>query len=279
MNVVSLESVPVEEYHHVREGIFLTRKLLNGTPGTPGNFALQLVRTPDTYYSPRHRHNFDQVRYQLEGEFDFTRDGIMGPGMIGYFPEGTHYGPQDTRSSSLTLVLQFGGASGSGYLSAEEYQQAAQSLSRTGTFAKGIYTTTNVEGKKINKDAYEAVWEKVHGVPLVYPKTAYTSPVFVNPESLDWQATGDNGVLRRSIGDFSACGTRLNQYLIEAGRQYCLEDNCLYFVDEGQGSINGSRYTRHTTAHTAAGETPLLRADSVTRILQMGLPRVEQTAG
>lgn len=277
MNIVSIKSVPVEEVPHVREGIFRTQKLLNGRPGTPGNFALQLVRTPDTYYSPRHRHNFDQVRYQLEGEFDFTKDGIMRPGMIGYFPEGTHYGPQDTRSSSLTLVLQFGGDSGSGYLSAEEYRQAADVLSRSGTFSKGIYTTVKPDGKKSNKDAYEAVWEAVHGRPLVYPKTAYENPVFIDPETIAWEKTKYTGVSRKVLGDFSESGTRLHQFLIDAESGYTLEDNCLYFIEDGQGDIDGSRYSKHTSVHVEPGEPLLLKADVSTRILQMGLPRLEKT--
>jgi len=272
MNIVTIDSVPVEEVPHVREGIFRTQKLLHGQPGTPGNFALQLVRTPDTYYSPRHRHNFDQVRYQLQGEFDFTRDGIMGPGIIGYFPEGTHYGPQDTKCSSLTLVLQFGGDSGSGYLSSEEYQQAAETLSQTGTFAKGIYTTIKADGRKINKDAYEAVWEAVHGKPLVYPKTAHEKPVFINPDAIEWKKTQHNGVFRKVLGDFSKSGTRLHQLLIDTDTEYSLEDNCLYFVEYGQGNINGSEFTKHTTVHVEQGETPLLRADINTQLLLMGLP-------
>jgi hypothetical protein len=272
MKVVNLASVPVEEVPHVREGIFRTRKLLNGRPGTPGNFALQLVRTPDTYYSPRHRHNFDQVRYQLEGEFDFTRDGIMGPGIIGYFPEGTHYGPQDTKCSSLTLVLQFGGDSGSGYLSAEEYRQAADVLSQTGTFAKGIYTTVKPDGKKINKDAYEAVWEAVHGKPLVYPRSPYDKPVFINPDSIQWEQTEYSGVTRKVLGDFSKTGTRLYQFLLQPGVEFMLEDNCLYFIETGQGSINDSHFEKHASVHVEPGETPVLKADIETMILQMGLP-------
>ena len=90
MKVVHIDNVPVEEIQHVREGVFRSRRLLTGDPNSPGNFALQLVNTPETYYSPRHRHNFDQVRYQIEGDFDFTSDGKMHPGDIGYFPEGTH---------------------------------------------------------------------------------------------------------------------------------------------------------------------------------------------
>ena len=272
MKVVPIESVPIEEVPHVREGIFLMQKLINGEPGTPGNFSLQLVRTPDTYYSPRHRHNFDQVRYQLEGEFDFTRDGIMRPGMIGYFPEGTHYGPQDTRSSSLTLVLQFGGDSGSGYLSREEYDQAAGQLSTRGVFSRGVYTVEKPGGGKINKDAYEAVWEEINNKPLVYPKTGYTSPVFIEPDKSDWEGTEQSGVQRKTLGIFSDSGTRILQYLVQAGSQWKMEDSCLYFIDKGNGEINGNRYQQHTSAYLEAGENPVLEAVTPTQILQLGMP-------
>jgi len=111
VQVISLESVPLVERAHVREGTMRSRRLLVGESGTPGNFSLQLSSTP-TYYSPRHRHNFDQVRFQLEGDFDFAADGVMKPGSVAYFPEGTYYGPQSGPTLSTTLVLQFGGAVG-----------------------------------------------------------------------------------------------------------------------------------------------------------------------
>src|SRR5262252_9483264 len=107
--------------HQHRQGMFRHRTVAAGEPGTPGNFILELVRTTDDFFSPRHKHNFDQFRYQLEGEFDFDRNGKMTPGTIGYFPEGTPYGPQSSSVSSLTLVLQFGGASGNGYMTQEHF--------------------------------------------------------------------------------------------------------------------------------------------------------------
>ena len=145
-------------------------------------------------------------------------------------------------------------------------------MAQTGTFTKGIYTTVNANGKKINKDAYEAVWEAVHGKPLVYPKTAYTQPVFINPETIEWEMTPYRGVSRKVLGNFSNSGTRLNQFLIESDAEYNLEENCLYFVECGRGDINGTSFTRHTSVHVKPGEIPLLKAEDNTLILQMGLP-------
>src|SRR5262245_41478931 len=111
-----------------RGGTVHYRDLMEGTPGTVDNFQLSMGRNDKDFVSPRHRHNFDQFRFQLEGDLDFARDGRMTPGMLGYFPEGASYGPQTSEATATTIVLQFGGASGSGYLSRKEVKQGMDEL-------------------------------------------------------------------------------------------------------------------------------------------------------
>ena len=276
MKVVHIDNVPVEEIQHVREGVFRSRRLLTGDPNSPGNFALQLVNTPETYYSPRHRHNFDQVRYQIEGDFDFTSDGKMHPGDIGYFPEGTHYGPQDSKSSSFTLVLQFGGASGSGYISTEQYENARKELLKTGSFEKGVFTRVGEDGKKINKDAYEAVWEQVNGRPLVYPRQRYARPVFMEPEHFDWvPLDGQPGVSRKLLGVFSERRIRIARYRIEAGASLSLEDNAIYFIESGGGRVDGSTFEKHGVVYLDNKDNAVVTAEVTTELLQLGLPYFE----
>ena len=273
MKVVNINDVPVEEIQHVREGVFRTRRLLTGEADTPGNFALQLVTTPETYYSPRHRHNFDQVRYQIEGDFDFTSDGKMHPGTIAYFPEGTYYGPQDNNTSSLTLVLQFGGASGSGYISTEQYEQARDELSKIGSFDKGVFTRVEPDGRKINKDAYEAVWEQVNGRALVYPKPRYSRPVFMEPDNFDWASFDDYpGVSCKLLGIFSECRIRIAKYRLEPGSDFRLKDNAIYFVENGTGKVEGKHFEKYATVYLSEGESSVVTVDAETEFLQLGLP-------
>jgi hypothetical protein len=258
--VISLESVPLVERPHVREGTLRTRRLLVGVPRTPGNFSLQLSSTP-TYASPRHRHNFDQVRYQMEGDFDFAADGVMKPGTVAYFPEGTFYGPQSGPLPSTTLVLQFGGASGSGYLSAEEYEQGAAELARHGTFAKGVYTRLKPDGGKINKDAYEAVWEQVNGRPLVYPGERYLRPVFMDSDNFEWMPVADQpGVGCKSLGEFSERRTRVGLYQLKPGANLSLEENSIYFVIKGSGMVGPQQFQQHSTIHVAVGDRAVATA-------------------
>jgi hypothetical protein len=279
MRVISLESAPLVERQHIREGIFRSRRILNGAPGTPGNFSLQIGVTP-SYFSPRHRHNFDQVRYQLDGDFDFGPDGLMKAGTIGYFPEGTYYGPQSSATENSTLVLQFGGASRSGYISAEQYEKAAAELSKHGTFSKGVYTQLKPDGGKINKDAYEAVWEQVNGRPLVYPKQRYLRPVFMDPESFDWiRLDRQPGVSWKNLGEFSERLTRLSLYKISPGAAIQLVENSIYFVLAGSGSADGKPFERHATIYLQFGEHGTAcvpsSAAAPAEFLHIGLPHFD----
>ena len=274
MRVVNFETLKLQERAHARGGIFRYYELLSGSDGAPDNFYLQLSVLSGDFVSPRHRHNFDQVRFQLEGSFDFAADGRMDPGSIAYFPEGTRYGPQQALSpSSATLVLQFGGASGNGYMSEVQFQQGLAEMKQgPGTFANGIYTQEKPGGGKINQDAYEAVWEHVNGRELVYPKERYSHAVFMEPANFDW-LPGAPGLASKLMGVFSERGSRLHFHRMDAGSRMALEDGSLYFVCAGAGEVAGKHYSPRTTIHVEHGERADLRAADATEVLQIGLPR------
>jgi hypothetical protein len=274
VRVIDVESVPMVARAHVRAGGFSSRRLLDGREGSPGNFSLQLSLTPDSYFSPRHRHNFDQVRYQLEGEYDFSSDGVMKPGTVAYFPEGTYYGPQSSSVRSLTLVLQFGGASGNGYMSPEQYDRAAAELRQLGTFANGAYTVIAADGGKINKDAYEAVWERVNGRPLVYPRPRYARPAFMQPENFDWlPIEGQPGASCKFLGEFSERRTQIAFYRIESGASLSLAGHSIYFVANGSGLAGGQNLRQYATIYLGGDGPAIATAHETVELLQIGLPR------
>ena len=110
-------------------------------PGTLDNFQLGVGVSQGDFYSPRHRHNFEQIRVQLDGALSYDRDGVMSAGIVGYFPEGVFYGPQSQKPEDVATaaVLQFGGASGSGYLSNKETRAAMEELNKLGEFKDGVF--------------------------------------------------------------------------------------------------------------------------------------------
>ena len=122
-----------------RAGRIEFKRLLHGTSGRPDNFELSLVRTFADYATPRHRHNFDQIRCCLSGAMNYAPRKDLVAGSVAYFPEGTFYGPQRMAGESLVLLLQLGGASGQGFMRYEDLQAGHAALAARGTFAGGIY--------------------------------------------------------------------------------------------------------------------------------------------
>jgi hypothetical protein len=273
MQVVPIESRTVTALNNqIREGVIRAVRILEGEPG-PDNFALKLVNIEGDFFSPRHRHNFDQVRLQLEGSFDYDRDGCFTPGAIGYFPEGTRYGPQTSSGNTWNLLLQFGGASGLGYTAESEEEHAAAALREKGKFEKGVYTYFNSDGTKINQDAYEAVWEHIHGRPLVYPKERYERPVFMNSNAFEWVPLKDQpGVASKMMGVFSERETKLAFYKVDSAAKLALEENSFYFVLSGTGEVNGEAVGKHTTVHLKRMESGTLAANADLECLQIKLP-------
>ncbi len=272
--ILNLSDLEIIERVHARGGKFRYYPLLSGKDGTAGNFFLQLSYTYSDFDSPRHRHNFDQVRVQLEGDADFSRDGVMKPGMVGYFPEGVFYGPQSIPGESVTLVLQFGGASRSGYLSESEFQRGIAELKETGSFERGVYKVAKPEGGTRNQDAYEAVWEHMNGRELRYPESRYDKPVFMRPDAAAWIPDDtQRGVARKHLGTFSEAHTRLSQLALDAGAEVAVPPNTLVFVLQGSGSTAAGGWEARSSLYTGDAASRM-HAERASQLIQIELPRL-----
>jgi hypothetical protein len=53
------------------------------------------------YYSPPHRHTFDQIRFIVSGKVKYGPMRLSG-GDVAYFPEGVFYGPTEPLSEEVT---------------------------------------------------------------------------------------------------------------------------------------------------------------------------------
>lgn len=258
-------------------GKLIVKKLLVGEPDTPENYLCNIAKSEGDYGSPRHRHNFDQVRIVLEGRLPVTPRRTMSPGEIGYFPEGTYYGPQADDGTGWTImIVQFGGTSGEGFLSAGEAQASKERLSRDGEFDGGVFKRKAGKEKR-NQDSYEAVWEHASGRRLVYPKPRYDTPVILDPEGFDWRSKGRSGVSCKSLGIFTERETRLEMIRLEKGTNWISRGSTgvqLLFVMNGTGVCNGRTYGRHSLIETAHREALDFQAKSETRLFSLVMPRV-----
>jgi hypothetical protein len=233
---LELEGVQRGRVHSIR------RKRLpleTGVPGITAEFSLSIV--PEGYFTPRHRHNFDQIRYTLTG-IQSTGHGDLGPGEIGYFPEGAYYGPQAQKGECATLVLQFQGASGEHLLSNEEMNATYQKMHAAGAvFENGIYKGVTPDGRRKNKDSYVAIWEEHEGKKLKFPTARYRTPVMMQPQHFSWVPDREHtGIEMKHLGTFSELRTGIGFFRLlpdaqlAAGRQrdaeirYCIEGSFSY---------------------------------------------------
>jgi hypothetical protein len=275
VNIVQADQVEWKRGLQHRGGTFHYRHLLEGAAGTPGNFHLGIGQQDGDFASPRHRHNFDQFRFQLEGTMNFDRNGKMSRGTLGYFPEGAAYGPQTSEGRSVTAVLQFGGASGNGYLSPAEVAAGTEELKKFGTFEGGIFRRNgDVEGRR-NSDAYQAIWEYVHGRWMDYPKPRYRDPIMLDPENYDWlPLAGVPGARQKPLGTFTERECSAALIGLSPGTTYRAGGRSVYLVLSGDGRVGNESYRALTALHLESGETADFAARESTELLRLVLPNL-----
>jgi hypothetical protein len=262
-----------------RGGTFHCRTLMEGEPGTIDNFQLTMGRNDKDFVSPRHRHNFDQIRVQLDGDLDFARDGKMAPGTVGFFPEGAPYGPQTTETYAVTIVLQCGGSSGQGYLSRKEVKAGMDELRRFGSFEGGVYRRNEGVPGKRNLDGYEAIWSHVNGRAMQYPAPRHPGPVMMQRDKVAWTpVAGLPGVSEQALGTFTEHNTAARYLKLEAGATFTATGRGIYVVMNGKGNAGNSPLRQHTTVYLDNDETATFTADQAMELLHLGLPDLRALA-
>jgi hypothetical protein len=201
-------------------------------------------------------------------------------GDVGFFPEGTPYGPQqDIASPRLTLVLQGGGASGLGYMSSAQLRRGHDELEKLGSFGGGRF---RFHGQSESRDSYEAIWEHVFGRPIVYPPQRYDEAILIRTAAFVWVCRGASGkVSRKFLGSFTERGTRLDMLRIEPGGHIALGEPAamvLAFVVGGSGRGDGAPWSTHSAFRIAAGETLQLEGDALAELFVITLPTVTRDA-
>jgi quercetin dioxygenase-like cupin family protein len=259
-----------------RGGGKLFRTLLAGEEGDPGNFRLVYVRVNSKISTPRHRHNFDQLRLALEGAINYGPGQWIEPGELAYFPEGTPYGPEEADNERLGVTIQFGGDSGEGFISEQQMNEGMAALQTRGVFENGIYRRTDnpPEGVRRNQDAFEAIWEEVNGRRITYPEKRWEAPVMMRPQDVAWTQEKP-GVARKTIGTFGKRGTEFALLRLEAGAKLDLASRGgarIGFVLSGQGNIDAEELRPHSAFGLKAGEGAGLQARTPLQLMLADMP-------
>ncbi|MGA2393522.1 MAG: hypothetical protein ABSH03_09260 [Candidatus Lustribacter sp.] len=286
VEVVPFDDLPWGSLGTHREYHIEIKKPIHGREGALDNFRLTFNRgLGGTENQPRHRHNFDQIRMPLAGRVSYGPKRWIEAGDIGYFPEGLHYGPtedhRDVGTSGLTL--QFGGASGLGFLSSDQMLAATRALEGLGTFEKGLFWRETAGGKRKPQDAFEAMWEHVNGRRIEYPKPRYTDQIVMRPANYAWQGLPDApGVQIKPLGDFTERHVTVQLLRLEPGAAATLGPRggtqaCV--VLNGAGTVDGSAASTYASIKIDPGARARIATDGGIEMVVFGLPIFEAAAG
>jgi len=178
-----------------------------GVPGVILEFSWR--RYDKGYGTPRHKHIFDQYRYNLTGKRQI-KDGFLEAGEVAFYPEGVYYGPQLQDEECTGLGLQFQGLTGIPYLTHAQLREARKAMLAEGAiFKNGIYTKILPDGRKINKDSHLALTEYVSGKKVDFPEGRFEKPIVMKPQAHPWISDREiAGVEHKKLGTFGGSGIR-----------------------------------------------------------------------
>jgi hypothetical protein len=247
------------------------KRLFEGEEDSADNYMLVMSKEPKTFFSPRHRHPWDQIRFCLEGRIPIAKGLFVEGGEIAYFPESAHYGPQEGGDDRIVVLLQFGGASGQGFIGADRVNRARVELAKEGRFEGGVYTRDTTQGRR-NWDAYEAIWLHVKKGELSYAPPVYKTPIVMRPDALPWLSTSEEGVSARHIGVFPHRGLSLDAWRTEPGARHripAIDALRLLFVTEGSGTMGTEELRRWSAVRLKSGESAEFLAAHRLEVLEM----------
>ena len=262
---------------HRGSGLAFKDLFLGDETDVPNNYYFILARQ-SRFYSPVHRHNFDQFRFPTLGDINILPDLNVRQGELCYHPEGVPYGPQDDgEASKEVLVLQFGGASGQGFLSHAQLRETQTQLAEKGRFDKGKYYRQLDEGEAEPVDSFQALWEHQMGKPLVYPQGRYDRVVNMHPDAYGWKAVENHpGVWKKTLGVFSERETRAEMIKIEKS-VWKVPPECatqLFFVLKGDGTADGNPFKAESAGRLRLGVAGEIGTETEIEMLRFVMPLV-----
>lgn len=272
MRVGKASDTNTEMVGTMREGKLAQKHLLFGEDGSPNNYDLNMGLTGSGgWRTPRHRHNFDQIRYVIKGVLPYGETSFLHEGWVGYFPESIPYGPQERTEGLETLVLQLGGASGNGYLSVAQRESTNAELNAKGEFRKGMYYWKDEQGVEQSMDGSDACFEHATGKKLQFAEPRYNDVIAMNPAAYEWAPGGSEGVSVKWLGTFTERNLRIGFIRLEPGAVYSTGQQPsirLLYLIRGKIEAEGEQFGPETGFELAANEAPVaLRAIEATELL------------
>ena len=152
-------------------------------------------------------------------------------------------------------------------------RKGTEELRKFGSFEGGVFRRNDdVEGRR-NTDAYQAIWEHVHGRRMDYPKPRYGDPIMLDPANHEWLAVaGMPGVSHKSLGTFTERECAAALVRLAPGATYLAGARGVHLILSGSGAVQKEPFRQMTAFHLGDGETAEIAAREETEFLRLVLP-------
>ena len=262
MRVSKAADTDIEQVGTMREGKLDQKHLLFGEDGSPNNYDLNMGQTGGGgWRTPRHRHNFDQIRYVIAGPAALHRDRRAGGGVgRGTSPRASTTARRSGPRACGRWSCRAAARAAQGYLSVAQREATNAELNKTGEFKKGLYHYTDENGVEQTLDGSQAIFEHAMGHKLEFATPRYTDVIAMNPAAYEWLPQGDAGVWEKWLGSFTERNLRIGFLRLDAGAVYqagqfpSIE---ILFQINGQVSAGGEKYGPETGYEFLANEGPV----------------------
>jgi len=272
MQVVETDATPYELVTKANRPGRVHRKFVREGEVLPGvGFTADLVRYGGgngTFSAPRHRHDFDQIRFVVSGRPDFGHGQIAHGGQAIFFPAGAHYGPETIEEAEVMLI-QWSRT----WVTRAQHDATYAQMQTVGEFKDGFYVTADADGSEHRADGRNAVWEAFTGRKLTYPTPRYAQPIVMEPEGFQWRP-GEDGVAVRTLGRFTEDDVYLANYRWEPGGSLALtpERTQLLWISSGQVQVEGVTYSPRTVIFSDFDETVHVSSADGAEAICFGMP-------
>ena len=130
----------------MREGKLDQKHLLFGEDGSPNNYDLNMGHTGGGgWRTPRHRHNFDQIRYVISGRLPYSETDFSRKAGWGTSPRASTTAPRSAPRAFGPWFCRAAARAAPGYLSVAQREATNAELNKTGEFKKGLYHYTDAQ--------------------------------------------------------------------------------------------------------------------------------------
>jgi len=279
MHVIDTAAMAWEPTLGSREGK-VYRKLIREGEILPGvSYYIRMSKftcEEGPFKTPRHQHDFEQIRYCLAGKQSFGDGFESVAGSVGYFPAGTEYGPQYIEDAEQ-LLIQWGPT----FVSKADNDAAIMRLKERGEFREGMYEYVDAAGCLQRVDSLQAIWEEAFGRPLQIPPRRYSQMVLADTNAFDWGPGEQPHLQHRRVGRFGADDLVIDvvRWTADGGLDLLAERTSLLFVSAGDIQIDGVHRGPGTAAFSDHGHDDRIIGAVGTELLLIGFPVLLEVAG